>query len=204
MLRVKVAIDKIITQELNVDLFSKTKIQCIRVVKANHGIANILRIPMIYSSFMLSTKPRHEYPIVYKAYDVIKSGIDKNIVYVPYANEFLNMVGKFPLGTGLYFIAKDTGQPEKAVVTGLNPPDHTTAIAKQLTRRQIRFDEHSQSLITQQYNIIYEGARRRSDFGSEYFTKQYPNGYFWNPAESWELEIDHKTFWRRDNNLKSN
>lgn len=173
-------------------------------VKATHPIANILRIPMIYSSFMLSTKPKHEYPLVYKAYDVIQSGINKNIIYAPYANEFLNMVGRFPLGTGLFFIAKDTGQPEKAVVTGLNPPDHTSAIAKQMTRRQIRFDEHSQTLITKDFNIIYEVARRNSDFGSEYFAKQYPNGYIWNPAESWELEIDHKTFWRRDNNLKQN
>ena len=38
ILRVKVAIDKIIIQERRIDLFSKIKIQCNKVVKANHGI----------------------------------------------------------------------------------------------------------------------------------------------------------------------
>ena len=38
ILNVKVAIDKIITQDPRIDLFSKTKIQCNKVVKANHGI----------------------------------------------------------------------------------------------------------------------------------------------------------------------
>ena len=38
ILRVKVEIDKIIVQELREDLFSNTKIQCNKVVKANHGI----------------------------------------------------------------------------------------------------------------------------------------------------------------------
>ena len=38
ILSVKVVIDKIITQDWSVDLFSKTKIQCNKVVNASHGI----------------------------------------------------------------------------------------------------------------------------------------------------------------------
>ena len=38
MLNMNVAIDKIMVQELSVDLFSKTKIQCYKAVKQNHGI----------------------------------------------------------------------------------------------------------------------------------------------------------------------
>ena len=38
MLNVNVDIDKIITQDVNINFFSKTKIQCKSVVKANHGI----------------------------------------------------------------------------------------------------------------------------------------------------------------------
>ena len=38
ILSINVAIDKIIVQELSVDLFSKTKIQCSNAVKQNHGI----------------------------------------------------------------------------------------------------------------------------------------------------------------------
>ena len=38
MLRANVDIDKIITQEVKIDFFSKTKIQCKSVVNANQGI----------------------------------------------------------------------------------------------------------------------------------------------------------------------
>ena len=40
MLRVKVEIDKITTHEVNNNLFSKTKIQWINVVKASQGISD--------------------------------------------------------------------------------------------------------------------------------------------------------------------
>ena len=38
MLKVNVEIDKITTQEVSIDHFSKAKIQCNKVVNANHGI----------------------------------------------------------------------------------------------------------------------------------------------------------------------
>ena len=38
ILSVKVVIERIITQELRADLFSKTKTQCNKVVSASHGI----------------------------------------------------------------------------------------------------------------------------------------------------------------------
>ena len=39
MLNVKVEIDKITTQEVKINLFSKTSTQCINVVNASHGIS---------------------------------------------------------------------------------------------------------------------------------------------------------------------
>ena len=41
ILKVNVAIDKIITQEVNIDFFSKTNMQCKRVVNVNQGINEI-------------------------------------------------------------------------------------------------------------------------------------------------------------------
>ena len=38
MLKVKVAIDKTTTHEVKINLLSNTKMQCKRVVNANHGI----------------------------------------------------------------------------------------------------------------------------------------------------------------------
>jgi len=167
-------------------------------------IGNLLRLPMIYSSFMMSTKQQHDFRISFKAFDILKGGVDKGVVSKEFGTEFLKMVGHYPLGTGIFFISKETKLPERAVVTGLNPPKTTSAIVKQLTRRQVKFDDHTQVCASKGYIISNEVARRDSDFGTEYYKKQFPNGFFWNPAEPWERDIDHKKFWRRDNNIKSN
>ena len=167
-------------------------------------IGNLLRLPMIYSSFMMSTKQQHDFRIAFKAYDILKSGIEKGVVNKDFGDEFLKMVGHYPLGTGIFFISKESKLPERAVVTGLNPPVPSSAIVKQLTRRQVKFDDHTQVCASKDYIISNEGARRSSDFGTEYYKKQFPNGFFWNPAEPWERDIDHKKFWRRDNSIKKN
>jgi uncharacterized protein (UPF0305 family) len=172
--------------------------------KAQHPIGNLLRIPMIYASFILSTKPKHSFNLIYRAFDILKSGIENEVIYKPYADEFLKMVGRYPLGSGIFFNSKETHLPERAVVTGLNPPKTSSAIVKQLTRRQVQFNDHTQVLVSKEYNIATEEGRANSDFGPEYFKKQFPNGFFWNPAEPWERDIDQERFWRRDNNLKQN
>ena len=172
--------------------------------KAQHPMGNIIRIPMIYSSFMLSTKMNHDFNLSFKAYDILTSGIKKQVIYADFATEFQNMVGRYPLGSGLYFISKETHVPERAVVIGLNPSKPKNAIVKQLTRRQLQFDDHTQVEVTPDYNIDNEVARKNSDFGPEYYKKQFPKGYYWNPSELWERDIDHHRFWRRDNQLKEN
>lgn len=171
---------------------------------AQHPFGNILRIPMIYSSFMLSTKPKHDFNIVFKAYDILSSGIEKEVIYQPFTEAFQKMVGRYPLGTGIFFISKETNLPERAVVIGLNPTEPSSAIVKQLTRRQLQFDDHTQVEVSRDYNLYYDAARKSSDFGPAYYQKQFPDSYFWNPAELWERDIDHVRFWRRDNNTKIN
>ena len=172
--------------------------------KPQDSLGNILRVPMIYSSFMMSTKPDHDFRITYKAFDILKGGMEKGVIQQNVAHEFLKMVGHYPLGTGIFFISKETNLPERAVVSGLNPPNTTSAIVKQLTRRQVKFDDHTQVCASKGYIISNESARKASDFGPDYYKKQFPKGFFWNPSEPWERDIDHKKFWRRDNNIKNN
>ena len=171
---------------------------------SQHPMGNLIRIPMIYSSFMLSTKPKHEYLLMYKAYDILNSGIEKGVIYQPYSEEFKKMVGRYPLGTGVFFISKETHVPERGVVIGLNPTKPSNAIVKQLTRRQLQFDDHTQVEVSREYLVNNEVARKNSDFGPEYYSKQFPQGYFWNPAALWERDIHHVRFWRRDNQVKQN
>jgi hypothetical protein len=171
---------------------------------SKHPMGNLLRIPMIYSSFMLSTKPSHDYKLVFKAYDILQSGVTKEVVYPKFAGVFLDMVGQYPVGSGVFFISKDTRYPERAIVSRINPSQPTSAIVKQLTRRQVMFDDHTQVEVSEDYLINNEDARINSDFTPSYFKKQYPKGFFWNPIEAWERDINHNKFWRRDNSVKRN
>lgn len=171
---------------------------------AQHPVGNLLRIPMIYASFLLSTKPEFNYLTVFKAYEILQGGIEKKVIYGPFAKVFLDLVGMYPLGTGIFFISNETHLPERAVVTGLEPSKPTSAIVKQLTRRQIKFDDHTQVEASKESIISNPQTRKDSDFGTDYYKKQYPNGFFWNPSEPWERDIDHQKFWRRDNKLKLN
>ena len=173
-------------------------------VKPQHALGNLLRIPMIYASFLMSTKSRHNYNLIYKAYDIMKSGIDKEVIYEPYTKVFMKMVGRFPMGSGIYFVSKETNVVEKGVVVGLNPAHPKTAIVKQTTKRQVKYEDHSQTEVTYDFNIINPAARKQSDFSEDYYKKQYPNGFYWNPAEDWEMDINQKTFWRRDNSIRRN
>ncbi|NVK25365.1 MAG: hypothetical protein HWE10_10595 [Gammaproteobacteria bacterium] len=186
------------------DAFQLTKDIIEGYSKSTNPRGNLLRVPMIYASFMLSTKPKHDYLITFKAFDILKSGIDKGVVYKPYAKEFLRMVGLYPLGCGIFFISKDSDVPERAVVTGLNPPDPSSAIVKRLTRKQVKFDDHTQVCASKNSILSNRDARTNSRFDANYFKKQFPNGYFWNPSEVWELDLDHKQFWRRDNSITQN
>lgn len=173
-------------------------------VKPQHALGNLLRIPMIYASFLMSTKSRHNYNLIYKAYDIMKSGIEKEVVYEPYTKVFMKMMGCFPLGSGIYFISKETNMVEKGVVVGLNPADPKSAIVKQTTKRQVKYEDHSQTQVSYDFNIINPKARKQSNFNEDYYKNQFPKGFYWNPAEDWEVDINPKTFWRRDNSIHRN
>jgi hypothetical protein len=193
-------------EQLNIELDKFDIIESIvkNYPKSQDPMGNLLRIPMIYSSFTLSTKHQHDFRFIFKAYDILNSGIEKKLVYQPYAEVFLNMVGKYPLGSGISFISLETGYPERAIVSALNPPEPTTAVVKQLTRRQVYADDHTQVAVTKDYIVSNSTARKNSEFDTSYYKKQYPNGYFWNPSEAWQIDLEHKKFWRRDNRLKPN
>ena len=93
---------------------------------------------------------------------------------------------------------------ENGVVGGLNPADPKSAIVKQTTKRQVKYEDHSQTQVSYDFNIINPKARKQSNFNEDYYKSQFPKGFYWNPAEDWEVDINPKTFWRRDNSIRRN
>lgn len=163
----------------------------------NHELDDLLRIPMVYSSFIVSTKPGSDYRLIYKAYDIIEDGIRDKIYDEPFARQFLSMVGQFPVGSGIYFISKETEHIEKAIVSSLFPEKVDTPVCKQITRNQNQSLSQFEVVITSTTNIYYQQTRDDSTFDDNYFAQRFDNDFTWNANELWEVQIPAVKFWKK-------
>ncbi len=169
-----------------------------------HELGDLLRIPMVYSSFMVSTKPDYDYRIIYKAYDIIEEGIETGQYNDVYARLFLQMVGRFPLGSGVYFISKETDHIERGIVSSLYPDSVDEPVCKQITRHQVQSLSQTEVIVGRNSNIFYEDVRIDSKFEDIYFQHRYQGEFTWNANELWEVQVPAITFWKKDGTRKVN
>jgi hypothetical protein len=161
-------------------------------------LGDLLRIPMTYASFVLSTKEEFDYQQIYQAYDVLSDGASANRYRNDYVNAFCKMVGRFPLGSGLYVVQKDSGEIEKAIVSSLFPENVDEPICKIITRRQIQFLSHAEVVISKASNLFFAESRRESHFDREFLEARYRKEYTWNATDVWETQVPSIEFWKRD------
>jgi len=167
-------------------------------------LGDLLRIPMTYASFVLSTKEAFDYQQIYQAYDVINEGGNANNYRKDYVNAFCKMVGRFPLGAGLYVVQKESGEIEKAIVSSLFPDNPNEPICKIITRRQIQFLSHSEVIISKASNLYFEESRRNSHIEREFLEARYRGEYTWNATDVWETQVPSIEFWKRDDERRYN
>ncbi|WP_333607315.1 hypothetical protein [Arsukibacterium sp.] len=141
-------------------------------VKPEHGIGNVLKIPQIYTSVVLSTKANYQYEDLPKAALVLEKGAEKGL-YSPVAvRALLTITGTFPQGFGIVYIPKDAEQRdldryEYAIVSGLYPPDTKVALCRMVTRN-LTFNISSQACtISVDNNMFFPSARKKLSVISE-------------------------------------
>ena len=164
----------------------------------NNELSDLLRIPVVYTSFILSTKEDFDYQRCYDAYDVIDQGVEKQDYNGNFGQLFLSIVGKFPIGSGLLFISKINGQIERAMVSSIYPENPYEPICKQITKGQVQAMTQSEVVISLETNLYFETARKNSEYDEDYFQSRYQGVYVWNANELWEVQIHAKTFWKKD------
>ncbi|AWB68114.1 hypothetical protein C2869_17545 [Saccharobesus litoralis] len=167
-------------------------------------LRNLLRIPMTYGSFILSTKAEHDYRQVYQAYDFIQQAIEERTFSRLFGKLFLDMVGRFPVGSGVYFYCTETKALEKGIVSSLYPSNPELPIVKQVTRNQQQSFSQTEVIISPQYNFYFEASRVKSGLDMRILNRRYKNEYTWNPNELWETQIPAIVFWRKDGSVKIN
>jgi hypothetical protein len=127
----------------------------------------------------------------------------KNGEYNPnFCALFLRMVGRFPIGSGIYFISKETGMIEKGIVSSLFPQNPESPFVKQITRNQLQSLSQTEVIVCKDSNIYFQFVRENSEFDESYFDTRYNAPYVWNANEVWEVQIPALVFWKKDGTLK--
>ncbi|MBV2129955.1 hypothetical protein [Arsukibacterium indicum] len=141
-------------------------------VKPEHGVGNLLKIPQIYTSVVLSTKANYSYESLPKVSLVLEKGVEKG-VYSPVAVAgLLAITGVFPQGFGVTYIPKDSDRQdldryEYAIVTSLYPDNPRTPVCRMVTRN-LTYNVSAQGcVVSVDNNLYYPQARKKLERISE-------------------------------------
>ncbi|MBM33255.1 MULTISPECIES: hypothetical protein [unclassified Arsukibacterium] len=141
-------------------------------IKPEQGVGNLLKIPQIYTSVVLSTKANYSYESLPKVGLVLEKGVEKG-VYSPVAvSGLLKITGVFPQGFGITYIPKDSDRQdldryEYAIVTGLYPQDPKMPICRMVTRN-LTYNVSAQGcVVSVENNLYYPHARKKLERISE-------------------------------------
>ncbi len=141
-------------------------------IKPEHGIGNLLKIPQIYTSVVLSTKSSYAYDTLPKVALVLEKGVEKGIYSKVAVDALLAITGVFPQGFGVTYIPKDSDRQdldryEYAIVTGLYPADIRQPICRMVTRN-LTYNVSAQGcIISVENNLYYPPARKKLEKISE-------------------------------------
>ena len=166
-------------------------------------IGQLLKVCQVYTSFMLPDKPRVVENSHIKAYDImIQLAKDKKINPI-FTSRLLSMMGKFPLGTGLYFFDQDNKSIDKVIVTRTNPENPNEPITKRTLKKFKKVNESEELIISQKSNLYFKEIRRKFDINKTNFRVQFNEGdenlkFYWKPNESLKHgHIDEDKVWEK-------
>ncbi|WP_334020459.1 hypothetical protein [Alteromonas sp. S015] len=182
------------------------------------GLGEIIKIPQIYVSIVLSTKPDYSRMSLPKGYLVIeqlakKGGLDKQL-----AQDFVELVGYFPQGFGITYIpinekGQEKDQYECAIVIGLNPANPAEPLCRIVTRNQKYITGGTQEIIPKGRNLYFPANRKKlmrvgkerlseimrqlsSNFTSDALDDLVPS--FWEPYDFFSFK-KHQNLWAKNN-----
>ena len=142
-------------------------------VSPKQGIGNILKVPQIYSSIILSTKPSYNYKLLPKVFKALNQNAEKGICCQSVVTALHRIVGDFPLGFGITYIPQDeegntNDHYEYAIVTQFYPQDAKEPICRTATR-SLKFVSYGQDIvINTTANIHYaETAKKFAQLSKE-------------------------------------
>jgi len=147
--------DKYNTLEHKKLLFIKHLIK--NAVNPKDGIGNLLKVPQIYSSIVLSTKDSYNYKLLPKVYSALNQNAERGACSQIVVDSLAKITGHFPQGYGVTYVPYEqdiNDRYEYAVVSQLYPelPEHP--ICRTATRN-LAFIGHGQEIEIKKSNNLY-------------------------------------------------
>lgn len=130
------------------------------------GIGELIKIPQVYTSIVLSTKPDFSKKNLPKGYVFIEQLAKKGALNTELAKAFVQIVGYFPLGFGVTYIPRsekgiDREQYECAIVTRLNPAHPAEPVCRPVTRNLAYISSGSDEVIKKSSNLFFPANRKK-------------------------------------------
>lgn len=154
------------------DIFNKVESNKLRFAKQllkssvnpKLGIGNILKVPQIYTSIVLSTKDSYNYKVIPKVYQVLNQNAERGSCSQSIVDTLYLITGDFPQGFGMVYIPKDIDQEvrfEYAIVTQLYPENPEEPICR-MTTRYLTFIGYGHDLVVKKNRNLYYAQTAKS------------------------------------------
>ncbi|SFC61122.1 hypothetical protein [Pseudoalteromonas denitrificans] len=137
-----------------------------RSVDPKQGIGNIIKIPQIYVSVVLSTRSNFVYQSLPKVFLLLHKGAEKGSHSQVVVNSLQKILGIYPPGFGITYIPKnadgiDLDRFEYAIVSGIYPKNHHEPIVR-IATKNLTFTSSGHDITVQpDNNLFYANCRKK-------------------------------------------
>jgi len=126
-------------------------------VNPKEGIGNLLKVPQIYSSIILSTKGSYNYKLLPKVYHALNQNAERGACSQVIVDSLAKITGHFPQGYGVTYIPYEQDiddRYEYAVVCQLYPENPEQPVCRAATRN-LAFLSHGQEIVIKKASNLH-------------------------------------------------
>lgn len=142
-------------------------------INPKQGYGNLLKVPQIYTSIILSTKSSYNYKLLPKVFQALNQNADRGNCSQVVVDALYKITGDFPQGFGIIYVpfdssGKECDRYEYAIVNQLYPKAPNHPLCRSATRN-LTFIGHGLDMEVAPTNNLYfsETAKRFSTMSKE-------------------------------------
>lgn len=133
-------------------------------IQPKQGIGNLLKVPQIYTSIVLSTKESYSYKLLPKVYQALYQNAERGIISKDIVDTLLLITGSFPQGYGITYIPHDIDENvryEYAIVTQLYPEHVDEPLCRTATRNLTFLGHGKDVLVKKSHNLHFVATAQK-------------------------------------------